>query len=87
MSSKETSKIWEHFNHISNGKAECNICKTKILNSNCSTVKMINRIKTIYGILLSKPSHDDGNNGEPVVKKHKTIINFMTRFSQQEILT
>lgn len=87
MSSKKTSKIWEHFNQISNGKAECKICKTKISNSNGSTGAMINHIKTIHGIMLSKSSHEDGDNGEPVMKKQKTINDFMTRCSQQEIVT
>ena len=84
MSSKKASKIWEHFNQISNGKAECKIRKTKISNSNGSIGAIINHIKTIHGIMLSKSSHEDG---EPVVKKHKTMFDFMTRRSQQEIVT
>ena len=86
MSSKKTSKIWEHFHQVSNGKAECKTCKTKISNSSGSTGAMINHMKIIHGIMVIKSRLEDVENVDPALKKQKTIKDFMTHSSQQEIV-
>jgi BED zinc finger len=78
------SFVWDYFEKIENGLAQCTKCSKKIIYQT-GTKGMIGHLKSIHNITNSTSNKNlDGFHQEPIAKKQKLITAYGSKPSLEE---